>query len=243
MKELQEQIDYYFKQTKQNPNIIESLYQEDSIFPFSPEGRALAYLLANRIISYEKYNELISEYSKRNKYLELFEIAPRTFGETWGETHIRTLFPQFLKATKANMSTLYPDFDGEFDLWLDGVRVEVKACRANSTKSKGSLASKAFLHKDASAAFFKYHFQQLKPSCCDVFIWIGVCRDELIYWVLSSNELLTTGKLGPQHRNQNTGIANTSVFEGQVFMTEEELETFKVPVKCILNAVLLKGKK
>lgn len=82
MKELQEQIDYYFKQTKQNPNIIESLYQEDSIFPFSPEGRALAYLLANRIISYEKYNELIREYSKRNKYLELFEMAPRTFGET-----------------------------------------------------------------------------------------------------------------------------------------------------------------
>lgn len=117
------------------------------------------------------------------------------------------------------MASVYPEFDGEFDLWIPEIRVEVKACRANDTKTGGSLASRAYLHSEAIANGFKYHYQQLKPSCCDVFIWIGVCRDELIYWVLTSEELQRTGKLGSQHRNENTGIAGATVFEGQVFMT------------------------
>ena len=43
---------------------------------------------------------------------------------------------------------------------------------------------------------------------------IGVCRDELIYWVLTSEKLI------------ETGIAVAKVFEGQVFMTEEEMASF-----------------
>lgn len=148
-----------------------------------------------------------------------------------------------MKATKENITLFYPDFDGEFDLWLDGIRVEVKTCRANSTKTTGSLVSRAYLHSEAVANSFKYHYQQLKPTCCDVFIWIGVCRDELIYWVLTSDELLQTGKLGSQHRNENTGIKDAVVYEGQVFMSEEELAPFRVAEQDILNAVKTKGKK
>ena len=170
-------------------------------------------------------------------------MAPRTYGQTWGEQHIRTLFPQFVKATKENVSSYYPLFDGEFDLWVNGIRIEVKACRANYEKGKGSLTSRAYLHSEAKDAHFKYHFQQLKPSCCDVFIWIGTCRDELIYWVLTSQELEETGKMGPQHRNENTGVAGAEVFEGQVFMTEEELSPFWVVEKDILAAVIQKGTK
>ena len=154
----------------------------------------------------------------------------------------RKLFPQFIKATKENLADVYPDFDGEFDLWLDGIRIEVKACRANSTKSSGSLASRAYLHTEAHDTGFKYHYQQLKPSCCDVFIWIGTCRDTLLYWVLSSDELLKTGKLGSQHRNEHTGTADNPVFEGQVFMTEDELLPFFVKEENILDAVYAKGK-
>ena len=71
-----------------------------------------------------------------------------------------------------------------------------------------------------------------------MFIWIGTCRDELIYWVITSDELRSTGKLGPQHRNENT----KEVFEGQVFMTEEELAPYKVDEKDILTKVKQKGK-
>lgn len=242
MKELRNELDMLLSKSGGDKNIIEMIKKEKAVFPFSTEGRMLAYLLDTQTINYEKYMELHNDYARRNQYLDLFDMAPRTFGETWGEKHILGLFPEFIKATKENMSSIYPDFDGEFDLWLDRIRVEVKACRANSTKAGGSLASRAYLHSEATANSFKYHYQQLKPSCCDVFIWIGVCRDDLLYWVLTSDELQKTGKLGPQHRNENTGIAGVEVFEGQVFMTEEELEPFLVGEKNVLNAVRRKGK-
>lgn len=242
MKELQKQLELLLKQAGGDKHTIEAIKQEKAVFPFSTEGRIMAYLLATQTISYEKYLELHREYAKRNQYLDLFDMAPRTFGETWGEKHILSLFPEFSKATKENVSSIYPDFDGEFDLWLDGIRVEVKACRANSTNNGGSLASRAYLHSEATANSFKYHYQQLKPSCCDVFIWIGVCRDDLIYWVLTSEELQKTGKLVPQHRNENTGVDGVEVFEGQVFMTEEELKPFLVDEKDVLNAVKRKGR-
>lgn len=243
MKELNNAIDKLLHNTNGNTEIIESIKAEKTLYPFSTASKLLTYFLSLGELSYEEFSTLSTSYSQRNKYLDLYDMAPRTYGQTWGEQHIRSLFPQFIKATKENVSSEYPSFDGEFDLWLNGIRIEVKACRANYEKGKGSLASRAYLHSEAKAAGFKYHYQQLKPSCCDVFIWIGTCRDELIYWVLSSQELLNTGKLGSQHRNENTGVTGAAVFEGQVFMTEEELAPFLVEEKDILKTVLQKGSK
>lgn len=242
MKELKRQLDALLNESGGDKDVIERIKKEKAVFPFSTEGRLLAYLLGSQTITYDTYMELHNEYAQRNQYLDLFDLAPRTFGETWGEKHILGLFPEFLKATKENILSIYPDFDGEFDLWIDGIRVEVKACRANSAKAGGSLASRAYLHEEAKSNSFKYHYQQLKPSCCDVFIWIGVCRDELLYWVLTSDELQQTGKLGPQHRNEKTGLSGVEVFEGQVFMTEEELKPFLVEEKDVFETVKRKGK-
>ena len=239
MNELHKEIEELLKDNPEQLSEIEEIRK----FPFSTESRMLAYMLSLGVLSYEQYERISREYSKRNRFLELFELAPRTFGETWGEKHLLSLFPEFEKATKENLADRYPGFDGEFDLWLDGIRVEVKACRANSDKKGGSLASRAYLHEEAIQQGFKYHYQQLKPSCCDVFIWIGVCRDELIYWVLTSEELKRTGKLGSQHRNENTGMDGVEVFEGQVFMTEEELEPYRVLEQEVLDVVKRKGYK
>lgn len=243
MKELAMELQQLRQNTNGNIKIIEAIENEKALFPFSIENKLLAYYISIGEITYERYSQLNAEYCKRNKYLDLFDMGPRTYGQTWGEQHILSLFPQFTKATKESVSIEYPTFDGEFDLWLDGIRIEVKACRASSSKADGSLASRAYLHSEAKAIGFKYHYQQLKPSCCDVFIWIGTCRDELIYWVITSEELLKTGKLGSQHRNENTGIAEVKVFEGQVFMTEEELSPFLVDEKNILKIVSQKGRK
>lgn len=223
--------------------LFQELLGKECVFPFTKETRVLAYLLHNNFITFDQYDAISNEYAERNKYLLLFDMAPRTFGETWGENHILKLFPKFSKATKESLAKDYPGFDGEFDLWLNGIRVEVKACRANSQDAGKSLASRAYLHEEAVANGFKYHYQQLKPSCCDVFIWIGVCRDKLIYWVLTSDELKDTGKLGSQHRNENTGNEDTEVFEGQVFMTEKELSSFAVKEVDVLNKVIEKGTK
>lgn len=247
MKELEYKLNELLKKSGVDANTIKVLRSTESIAPFSTLNRMMAYLLAMGNISYSDYEKLGEEYTRRyqlsNQYLYLFDMAPRTFGQTWGETHINNMFPQLKKATKENLARDYPNFDGEFDLWLDGVRIEVKACRANNTKMKGSLSSKAYSHEEAKREGFKYHYQQLKPSCCDVFIWIGVCRDELIYWVLTSDELVKTGKLKSQHRNENTGVEGAGVFEGQIFMTEEELRPFLVEESDILQKVREKGMK
>lgn len=243
MKELRRKIEEILSKSDKDKKIVETIKNEISVYPFTTESRILVYLIATKAITYEQFDKLHDEYTKRNKYLELYDLAPRTFGETWGEQHILQLFPEFQKATKTALTSVYPEFDGEFDLWIDGIRVEVKACRANSTEKEESLASRAYLHSEAKSNGFKYHYQQLKPSCCDVFIWIGVCRDELLYWVLSSKELENTGKLGSQHRNENTGIEGTEVFEGQVFMTEEELHPYLVDEKDVLNVVKQKVRK
>lgn len=247
MKELKKELQFLIEHSKGVHSMIDAILSEESIAPFSTENRLMAYLLSLGEISFADYECLSQKYIKRhkeeNKYIDLFEMAPRTFGQTWGEQHINKLFPQLSRATKENLLSVYPDFDGEFDLWYEGIRIEVKACRANSTNTKGSLSSRAYSHEEAKNNHFKYHFQQLKPSCCDIFIWIGVCRDDLIYWVLSSEDLLKTGKLGSQHRNENTGVADAEVFEGQVFMTEDELKPFLVEEKDILSRVIEKGTK
>lgn len=243
MKQLQDELNKLLNNTRGNQQIIKSILNGTSLYPFSVENQLLAYFLSIHEITYQQYIQIKEGYLQRNKYLHLFDMAPRTYGQTWGEQHIRSLFPQFLKATKENLANFYPNFDGEFDLWYNGIRIEVKACRANSTQSQGSLSSRAFLHSEALNAGFKYHYQQLKPSCCDVFIWIGTCRDELLYWVLSSQDLLNTGKLGSQHRNEHTGIAGVEVFEGQVFMTEQELTPFAVNEADILKAVCKKSQQ
>lgn len=242
MKELYTELERLEQNTKGDKSVIKTIKKEKSLFPFSAESSMLTYFLSIGEISFARYSQLNTEYAQRNKYLDLFDMAPRTYGQTWGEQHIRSLFPEFTKATKENLVEEYPDFDGEFDLWIDGIRVEVKACRANFEKGKGSLTSRAYLHSEAKTAGFKYHYQQLKPSCCDVFIWIGTCRDELIYWVITSDELRSTGKLGPQHRNENTKVDGVEVFEGQVFMTEDELAPYRVEEKDILTIVKQKGK-
>ena len=99
MKQLQNELDLLLKQSGVDDQIIEVIKREKPVFPFSTEGRVLAYLLSTRAIDYEKYMELQNAYAKRNQYLDLFDMAPRTFGETWGEKHILNLFPEFMKAT------------------------------------------------------------------------------------------------------------------------------------------------
>ena len=174
MKELKNRIDILVESSNGDKNIIETIKKDRSVAPFSTENRLLAYFLSIGELSFDDYSLLCQEYydrsQKSNQYLYLFDMAPRTFGQTWGEQHIKKLFPEFIKATKENLATRYPQFDGEFDLWIDGIRVEVKACRANSTTTKGSLSSRAYSHDEAVGANFKYHYQQLKPSCCNVFI-------------------------------------------------------------------------
>lgn len=108
MKQLREKIEELLCNSKCTKEEISSIMREKALYPFSRESRILAYLMSLGEITYDEYAKLDEDYCNRNQFLELFDMAPRTYGQTWGEEYIRKLFPQFIKATKENLADVYP---------------------------------------------------------------------------------------------------------------------------------------
>ena len=165
-----------------------------SVFPFNEYEYILMFLRDRSVISFEQYEGLRSSYVSANQYLNLFGLAPRIFGQIWGEQHLKDLDARFKQADK----TVDPNHKGQYDLWIDGVRVEVKSARAIDTKKRGDLVAKA-LRSDSHRPFWM-NFQQLKLDICDVFVFIGVWVDTIRYWVLSHDDVKNSPSLTHQHR-------------------------------------------
>jgi len=182
-----------------------------SVFPFNEYEYILMFLRERSVISFQDYEDLRSRYVSANKYLDLFGLAPRIFGQVWGEQHLMDLDKRFVKADK----TVDPDFKGQYDLWIESIRVEVKAARAIDTKKRGNLVSKA-LRSDSKRPFWM-NFQQLKFDICDVFVFIGVWVDVIRYWVLSHDDVKNNPHLSHQHRGGS---------EYQVGITDKNLSDF-----------------
>jgi len=175
------------------------------------------FLLDRGAISFTEYEKLREDYVSTNRYLDLFELAPRIFGQIWGEQHLMDLEPRFRKGDKS----LDPEFEGQYDLWLDGVRVEVKAARAINTKKRGGLVSKALRYESPDP--FWMNFQQLKLDTCDVFVFIGVWVNRIKYWVLSCAEVRESKFLSHQHRGgveYQIGITERNIREFERFSVE-----------------------
>ncbi len=189
------------------------------------------FLLGKKIITFQEYERLRKKYISSNLYLELYGIAPRAFGEVWGHPHIIDIGDRFKRADK----DLAPSYEGQYDLWLEGIKVEVKACRSINTKKKGNLMAKALRY--SSNEPFWMNYQQIKPDMADVFIFIGVWVDQIVYWVMSNKEIKKSKYLSPQHRG---GI------EYQIGITHKninEFDIYKVTPQSLGDTVLRKGKK
>lgn len=201
-----------------------------SVFPFNEYEYILSFLLSRQVISFTEYEALRSGYVSDNRYLGLFGLAPRIFGQVWGETHLLDLDSRFVKPSR----DLDPGYDGQYDLMLETVKVEVKAARATNTKMRGDVVSKA-LRYDSDAPFWM-NFQQLKIDLCDVFVFIGVWVDLLLYWVLSNKEVEEHPTRSRQHRG---GI------EYQIGITHRNINDFSrflVNANSLADTVLDKGK-
>lgn len=210
---------------------LDDLY---SVYPFNKFEYVISHLIATNTIELQEYLNIRNSYLERNKYLYVFEItAPRTFGETWAQRHLNEVVPE-LKVP----STFYDkDYSGQYDFWYEGIKIEVKASRAVKRKSGDSLIIKA-LSSDSTAGF-DMNFQQIKPACCDVFVWIAVWRDKIRYWVLSSDEVANNKyySLG-QHRG--------NVGEGQLWLKDSNIDEFneyEVGVRDILAKIIEKVQK
>ena len=209
--------------------VLDNLY---SVYPFNKFEYIISHLIGTGTITLQQYFDLRSRYLERNKYLYLFEItAPRTFGETWAQRHLNEVVPELQRP-----STLYdPGYSGQYDFWYDGIRIEVKASRAVRRKSGDPLIVKA-LSSDSKYGF-DMNFQQIKPACCDVFVWIAVWRDVIRYWVLSSDEVKNS-------RYYSAGQHRGNVGEGQLWLKETNINDFneyEVGVRDILLKIIEKG--
>nr|WP_315410530.1 hypothetical protein [uncultured Selenomonas sp.] len=209
--------------------VLDSLY---SVYPFNKFEYIICHLIGTNTITLQQYLNIRNRYLERNKYLYVFEItAPRTFGETWAQQHLNEVVPELQRP-----STSYdPGYSGQYDFWYNGIRIEVKASRAVRRKSGGSLIIKA-LSSDSKYGF-DMNFQQIKPACCDVFVWIAVWRDVIRYWVLSSDDV-------KNNRYYSSGQHRGNVGEGQLWMKDTNIDDFneyEVGVRDILAKIVEKS--
>lgn len=214
---------------KLSSEILDNLY---SVYPFNKFEYIISHLIGTDTITLQQYFDIRNRYLERNKYLYVFEItAPRTFGETWAQRHLNEVVPELQRP-----STLYDaNYSGQYDFWYNGIRIEVKASRAVRRKSGDSLINKA-LSSDSKCGF-DMNFQQIKPDCCDVFVWIAVWRDVIRYWVLSSEEVKS-------NRYYSSGQHRGNVGEGQLWLKETNINDFneyEVGVRDILSKIVEKG--
>lgn len=190
-----------------------------SVYPFNEYEFIISTLLGLEKLTLDDYYLIRDEYIARNMYLHVFEIsAPRGFGEQWAQGHVKELVPELIKPTKK----IDPKYSGQYDflLFLDKqhfLTLEVKASRAVDFDSQEPLYIKALSREDQKP--FDMNFQQIKPKCCDAFIWIGVWRDVIRYWVLSSKEV-------EKNKYYSVGQHRGNVGEGQLHLNRENVEEF-----------------
>jgi len=142
----------------------------------------------------------------------------------WFMGLLMQIAPDFQRPSKK----IDPKYSNEYDFWLDwtdtkgksyGIRIEVKTSRAvDFEKPDEPLYVKA-LPSDSRRPF-DMNFQQIKIRCTDVFLWIGVWRDKIRYWVLTSDEVKNNKYFSKGQHRGNVG-------EGQLHLNQDNISDFK----------------
>lgn len=201
---------------KDHKSLLARLSGLRSVFPFNEYEYRLMYLLDKEIISFSEYEALRKSYVEANPYLHLYGIAPRVFGEIWAQQHLIDIDSRLKKPSKK----IDKSYSGDYDLYIkDGkqiIKIEVKASRAINTKVRGGLEETALNFKSKEPYWM--NFQQLKLGMADAFVFIGVWKDKIIYWVLTNNEVKDHPTRSHQHRG---GI------EYQIGITHKNFDDFK----------------
>lgn len=209
--------------------ILELVENDRSVFPFNEYEFLLTTLVSKSSLSYEDYIYIREEYIFNNPNLWIFEIsAPRVFGEQFAQTYIKAKSSKLLSPSKK----LDSKYEGQYDLWLDGIRIEVKASRVCDKNSDEPLYKKA-LSSNTSCPFLM-NFQQLKPQCCDVFVWMAVYRDIITIWIMNSKEVKNHKDYSSGQHRGNAGN------EGQLHITNDNISSlyeYKLGDSDIVSAI------
>lgn len=196
--------------------VLAMVEEDKAIFPFNEYEHLICSLIDAGGFSYSDYLDIRAEYMSENPNLWIFEIsAPRGFGERFAQTYVMGKCSRLKKASKK----LDKNYSGQYDLWLDGITIEVKASRAVDSNSDEPLYMKA-LSRNTDKNFLM-NFQQLKPQCCDIFIWVAVFRDEIVLWIMNSTEVLKHPLYSKGQHRGNHGN------EGQLHIKQDNIQLLK----------------
>ena len=103
-------------------------------------------------------------------------------------------------------------------------------------QSGSSLIEKALLLNSSEG--FDMNFQQLKPDCADVFVFIAVWKDAIKYLVLSREYIKTNKYFSKGQHRGNVG-------EGQLWITDKNIDEFidyETKPRDLLKAIIRKSK-
>ena len=215
MEKLKEQLNALVERLENSESFRTKLAELTSVYPFSEFEYIISHLLSARKLTIDEYYELRDAYIERNRYLYLFEIsAPRGFGEVWAHGYLKELVPELERPSKK----LDPSYSGQYDFFLPpSIRIEVKGSRAVEFNRDEPLYIKALVSDSRKP--FDMNFQQIKPSCCDVFVWLAAWRDVIRYWVIPSHEVENSSYYSKGQHRGNVG-------EGQLHLNRENIHNF-----------------
>lgn len=209
MEKLREQLDELIERLDNAEDFRVELENLDSVYPFNVYEFIISNLLGSNKLTLNDYKEIRKNYIEGDKYQHLYDLSSKKFGSVWAETHIKTVVPNLISSATSDYDFLLP---------TKNIRIEVKASRATDSKSNKPFTEKSLLFN--SDKKYDMNFQQMKPRFCDVFIWIGIWRDSIQYWVLSSFEVENNSFYTDKQHKGNIG-------EGQLHVKPHNIENFK----------------
>jgi len=101
MEKLKKTLERLISELEDSKAVYACLENLISVYPFNEYEYMISTLLGREKLSLDDYYALRDEYIERNMYLYIFEIsAPRGFGETWAQGHLKELVPELEKPSK-----------------------------------------------------------------------------------------------------------------------------------------------
>ena len=207
-------LEAFVGDSKTRDRILSIVNEDISAFPFNKHELLISYLINSGGLDFDQYLEIRQEYHKRNPYLHVFEESPAIYGSGFVYAHLMGLCPSLQRASKE----FDPNYNGEYDLLLDGIRIEVKSSRAVDNTHKTSLVTRALFRNTEKN--FTMNFQQLKPDLCDIFIWVATFKDEVVVWVMSNMEVSNNPLFSRGQHRGNKGN------EGQLHVKRRNIHKF-----------------
>ena len=213
MERLQAELDKLIARLEQSGRARPALDGLVSVYPFNQFEYIIVHLMAHGALSLDDYHRLRQEFVERTPFLQLFELSGSAFSAK-ALALVRGDAQSLQRASKQQD----PDYCGQYDLFLPpGIRIEFKAARAVRSDVSAPLVAKAL--STSSPEPFDMIFEQIKPKHCDVFLWLAVWRDALMYWVIPSHEVA-------KDRYYSDGQHRGNVGEGQLHLKQENIREF-----------------